>query len=547
MQVANAPLKWLYPWAQLSSSIFELPPTTTAGDGRACQSIGFPPETMLPPESGGVPPQGIDFNAGLYQVARITWWLMYGGPFVYDATFATNSAISGYAQGAEVSSTDYLGKWRSTVDNNQVPPDTTGTGWIPSAAYGSTTIALTNANVTLTPLQASKKTLIFTGTLTGNVVVTLPAWIYDWTVLNNCSGAFTLTLTTSGGSGAVVPQGGAVKLRGDGTNINFDAVNTPSATTANQAATISQVQADAATYAVDTGTANAYIVAYTPTFAALTDGMSLCFRAVNANTGASTLNVNGIGAHTIRNNASQPLVGGEILAGQQITVIWNATNTSFLLQNQQMVGRLIKVTPYTTAGTFTFTPQSSTTTTRVRIAGGGGAGGGTQATGSTAATASAGGNPGGYAEFLIPNFSSGTATVVVGTAGAGSAGNPGGNGAQSSFTTAGSSVVVPGGNGGNAGAAFTTFPDVVNGPGSNAAITSSGGTLLVFSRGGLGFPGIALSTSVVIAGRAGSNPVAGDSDLALSAGGNGTAAGISTAAQAGASGENGFCFVEEYS
>ncbi len=221
MQATNAPLKWLIPWAQQSTNIFELPATTT-DPTRASQSLGFPPETMLPPDSGGVPPQGIDFNAGLYQVARITWWLMYGGPFVFDATFATNSAISGYAQGAQVASSDYLGQWLNTTDNNQINPDTTGTGWVPASSYGSTATALTNANVTFTPLQAMKKILVFTGTLTGNVVVTLPAWVYEWTVVNQCSGAFTLTLTTSGGLGAIAPQGATSRMRGDGTNINLD-------------------------------------------------------------------------------------------------------------------------------------------------------------------------------------------------------------------------------------------------------------------------------------------------------------------------------------
>jgi len=241
MLVANAPLKFLAPWASQNTNIFELP-QTTADPTRASQALGFPPETMLPPESGGVPPQGIDFNAGLYQVARITWWLMYGGPFAYDATFATNAAISGYPQGAEVASSDYAGQWLSTADNNQVNPDTVGTNWVPGYTYGRTAVALTNANVTLSPLQAAKKILVFTGTLTGNVVVTLPAWIYEWDVVNNTSGAFTLTLTTASGSGAVMPQGGASRIRGDGTNINFDAVNVPPGATPNQAAQLQQVQ-----------------------------------------------------------------------------------------------------------------------------------------------------------------------------------------------------------------------------------------------------------------------------------------------------------------
>lgn len=327
MQISNTPLKWLYPWAQLSTTIFELPPTTTAGDGRACQSIGFPAETMLPPESGGVPPQGIDFNAGLYQVARITWWLMYGGGFVYDATFATNSAISGYAQGAEVSSTDYLGFWLNTADNNQINPDTVGTNWVPGYVYGRTTTALTNANVTLTPLQAAKKILVFTGTLTSNVVVTLPAWVYEWNVLNQCSGAFTLTLTTSGGSGAVVPQGGSTKLRGDGTNINYDAINAPTATASGNAMSAGQIQAQTVTAFLAGGSAPNYTLTVVPAIAAYAANQR--FRvafAATGNLGSNTLNVNGLGAKSLlQYDAVGNLVPVQVFNGLLSDVEYNGT------------------------------------------------------------------------------------------------------------------------------------------------------------------------------------------------------------------------------
>lgn len=228
MQIANIPLKFYVPFAQNDSSRVEIPITTTDAT-RASQSLGFPPLTMQPPESGGVPPQGEDFNGAMNQIARIAWWLMAGGPFIYDATFSSNSNINGYPQGARVATSDYLGAWLSTVDNNQNNPDTTGTNWVPGYSYGQTTVALSNTNVTLTPLQATKRTLVFTGTLTGNVVVTVPAWVYAWTVINSTTGAFTVTVTTAGGSGAVVPQGGSTALRGDGTNVNFDIPNTPTA------------------------------------------------------------------------------------------------------------------------------------------------------------------------------------------------------------------------------------------------------------------------------------------------------------------------------
>ena len=261
MQVANAPLKWLIPWAQQNTSIIELP-ETTSDPNRASQRLGFPANTMLPPESGGVPPQGIDFNAGLYQVARITWWLMYGAPFAYDATFATNSAISGYAQGAQIASSDYLGAWLNTTDNNQINPDTVGTGWVPGYVYGHTTTALTNANVTLTPLQAAKRTLVFTGVMTANVTVTLPAWIYDWTIVNGCTGGFTLTVIAAGGGGLVAGNG-PTQVHGDGVNIvlsappNIVANGTPTyATVALMNADLSPRNATIVTVTADPTTSN---------------------------------------------------------------------------------------------------------------------------------------------------------------------------------------------------------------------------------------------------------------------------------------------------
>ncbi|WP_436632525.1 hypothetical protein, partial [Lactobacillus acidophilus] len=79
----NQPAKFLVPFAQNDSSRVELP-VTTSDATRASQSLGFPPATMQPPEAGGVPPQGEDFNGALNQIARIAWWMMLGGRFSFD-------------------------------------------------------------------------------------------------------------------------------------------------------------------------------------------------------------------------------------------------------------------------------------------------------------------------------------------------------------------------------------------------------------------------------------------------------------------------------
>src|SRR5271168_1688424 len=128
MQIANIPAKYYVPFATNDMAKVMIPITTTDST-RASLSLGFPPLTGMPPEAGGVPPQLEDFNGAINQIAGIAWWLMAGGPFPYDAMFATSTYVAGYPQGATIESADYLGSWINTTDNNQVNPDTVGTGW----------------------------------------------------------------------------------------------------------------------------------------------------------------------------------------------------------------------------------------------------------------------------------------------------------------------------------------------------------------------------------------------------------------------------------
>jgi len=221
MQYTQLPAKWLKPFAADDSNKVEIP-LTSADPTRASQSAGFPPLTMQPPESGGVPPQGEDFNGAMNQVARITWWKMAGGALPFDATWAANAAINGYPQGAVVATADLQGEWINIADNNTVNPDTVGTNWVPGFNYGRTALSgLTNANATLTPAQAAKGIITLAGTLTANIQIIFPNWVMEWVIINNCTGAFTVTCKTAAGSGVVVSQaGGAQIVWGDGTNLN---------------------------------------------------------------------------------------------------------------------------------------------------------------------------------------------------------------------------------------------------------------------------------------------------------------------------------------
>ena len=78
-------------------------------------------------------------------------------------------------------------------------------------------------------------------------------------------------------------------------------------------------------YALDTGTANTYQVAYNPPVMALTDGMILSFRAKNANTGAATFSANGLNPVQIYSQAHVALLSGEIAAGGFVEVEYNSS------------------------------------------------------------------------------------------------------------------------------------------------------------------------------------------------------------------------------
>lgn len=90
-----------------------------------------------------------------------------------------------------------------------------------------------SADVTLTQNEQRRDQLVLTGALTGNINVIVDATPWRWSVYNNTSGAYTLKVKTSGGTGIFVPQGSRTVLECDGTNV-VEAI--PAATQAQQEA-----------------------------------------------------------------------------------------------------------------------------------------------------------------------------------------------------------------------------------------------------------------------------------------------------------------------
>lgn len=79
-------------------------------------------------------------------------------------------------------------------------------------------------------------------------------------------------------------------------------------------------------YAADSGSANTYAVTLSPAATVYTAGMVARFKAANANTGASTLNVNAIGAIAIKKPNGAALTANDILAGQMVEAMYDGTN-----------------------------------------------------------------------------------------------------------------------------------------------------------------------------------------------------------------------------
>lgn len=195
-----------------------IPETNDPALGLASFEQGFPPVTMTPIAAGGVPPAGRDFNGILFDLSANITQMQAGLMYPYDATFA--AAIGGYNEGATLLRTDGTGFWLNTVADNENDPDAGGAGWVPGWNYGVAAVTgLTNLQVTLDADQYSKPIIVLSGTLTGSINIIFPPFLQQWLVLNNTTGAFSITAKTLAGAGVTLPQGLAITVWGDGTDI----------------------------------------------------------------------------------------------------------------------------------------------------------------------------------------------------------------------------------------------------------------------------------------------------------------------------------------
>lgn len=146
----------------------------------------------------------------------------------YCYYFATDDTNWEAGIGAYVSGPDRLQRTHVLASSNGDAAVNWGAGTKkircgPLAAFGaprqtSKSVA-GSSDVTLTALEQRVDQLVLTGALTGNINVIVDTTKWRWTVYNNTSGAYTLTVKTSAGTGIAVAQGSRMLLECDGTNV----------------------------------------------------------------------------------------------------------------------------------------------------------------------------------------------------------------------------------------------------------------------------------------------------------------------------------------
>lgn len=252
------------------------------------------------------------------------------------------------------------------------------------------------------------------------------------------------------------------------------------------------VQSGTFVYAADAGANDTYVIALTPALTAYTTGQSIRFKANTVNTGACTINVNALGAKSIKTVDGNDPADGDIPASSIQTLVYDGTN--FVLQKTNVTTQI-----FAASGTWT-KPASAKVVQVVCIGGGGGGGSGRKWAGSSFRLGGGGGGGGavGIATFLASILGA-TETVTVGTGGAGwvaqtsnsTDGNAGANGVASSFGT----LVKAGGGGG--GGAWTASAVTGGGGGStaNTAATVTGGSP-ASTTGGVGMQGTTSTVNV---------------------------------------------------
>lgn len=254
-------------------------------------------------------------------------------------------------------------------------------------------------------------------------------------------------------------------------------------------------------------------------------------------------------------NAFQFVGGTTFALAQGDTLQFTDENGWLVIQsNGPGQGRLLGI-QYITGATTSITHATGSTTTVVEGVGGGGAGGGANAA-AGAIGANGGSGTWGRVRRTLVGLAS---TCAIGAAGVGVSGANGGNGGNTTFTHNGTTMTLPGGNGGTSAAGGVVLATAAGG--ANATAATNADVSVTGQAGGDAIRLTTTNTGCWHTNGGGSNPlgqgasgnvvgnatvVAGGTPTGFGSGGGGVLNGTTVTASAGTNGGAGILIVYDY-
>lgn len=297
----------------------------------------------------------------------------------------------------------------------------------------------------------------------------------------------------------------------------------------------------------DSGAADAYVLTKIrgKSETAYRNGARFRFVPANTNTGASTVNIQGIGSKNIRFSDNSALIAGAIKSGYPCEIYYDSSADNFKLIGDAPLSPTIQKF---TSGSGTYTTPNGVRYIRVRMVGGGGGGGG---------SGTAGGSSGGTGGSTT--FGSSLLSASGGSGGSRWDANSGGNGGSASLGSGPVGTALVGGWGGSGGYVSTSGTYALGGMGGSSFFGGAGGNGVTGgqngqtnSGGGGGGGGV---SGTINAGGGGGGGAGGFVDAiirapsasyAYSVGTAGTAGTAGTSGNAGGAGGSGYIEVTEY-
>ena len=146
----------------------------------------------------------------------------------------------------------------------------------------------------------------------------------------------------------------------------FKITNLAAGTVASDAARLDQVQGGAATFISVTGT-DSLTGTVVPALSAYATGNQFSFLVANTNTGAVTINVDGIGTKAITRTGTTALVAGDMVAGQAVEIIYDGTRFQLVNGNSFTNLKVSGTLGVTGVATFTAQPIVSSLTAALPV------------------------------------------------------------------------------------------------------------------------------------------------------------------------------------